>query len=135
MLIFDKSRTFSLITLNSFLASLIAALTSLAKLELYTLIFNCLEILLLSLDVIVNVTSPRLRPVIFKPLIETILSLSAVIVTFLFVVLIGVNVTLILATSFISIIFLLIYTSKLLIVTGLIVSPLIVIVLVILPST
>ena len=69
MLIFDKSRTFSLITLNSFLASLIAALTSLAKLELYTLTFNCFEILLLSLDVIVNVTSPRLRPVIFKPLI------------------------------------------------------------------
>ena len=135
MLIFDKSRTFSLITLNSFLASLIAALTSLAKLELYTLIFNCLEILLLSLDVIVNVTSPRLMPVIFKPLIETILSLSAVIVTFLFVVLIGVTVTLILATSFISITFLLIDTSKSLIVTGLIVSPLIVIVLVILPST
>ena len=74
-LMFDKSRTFSLVTLNSFLAFSIACFTSLAKVELYTLIFICLEILGLAIEVIVSVVSPLFLPVTFNPSIVTILSL------------------------------------------------------------
>ena len=66
-LMFDKSRTFSLVTLNSFLAFSIACFTSLAKVELYTLIFICLEILGLAIEVIVRVVSPLFLPVTFNP--------------------------------------------------------------------
>lgn len=90
---FDKSRTFSLVTLNSFLAFSIACFTSLAKVELYTLIFICLEILGLAIEVIVSVVSPLFLPVTFNPSIVTILSLLEVTETFLFNALAGVNVT------------------------------------------